>query len=275
MELYTVVSVLMAPNSLDDLVGTALALAQERQRDVADIPLMSIAAASGISRSTLLRRLGGTRRTLDDAVRAAGLDPGGRKPVRERAIAAAARLMSERGVAGVTLDAVAATAGCSLPSLHTVFEGRDGLLAAVFDSCCQLQDLERVLADPPADTGTAVDQIIAALLHGFNGGPGMFRAVLADWSGRPDGPAQRVLAPQVAATLGRVSEWLSSQQRGGRLRDLAVPVLMELLIGPVVVHLLLAAATGSEPAEIRADEGAACHAFASAFLRTAATEGAG
>ncbi|NDZ83545.1 TetR/AcrR family transcriptional regulator, partial [Streptomyces sp. SID10853] len=67
-----------------DLVAAALIAAEERGRDVADVPLAAIATAAGVSRSTLLRRLGGSRGALDEAVRRAGVDPGGRQPVRER-----------------------------------------------------------------------------------------------------------------------------------------------------------------------------------------------
>src|SRR5437763_17107879 len=89
-----------------ELVEAAVAAARERRRDVADVPLTVVAAKAGVSRSTLLRRLGGSRAALDDAVRAAGVDPGGRPPVRERAIEAAAWLISEHGLGAVNLEAV-------------------------------------------------------------------------------------------------------------------------------------------------------------------------
>ncbi|MGH3853892.1 MAG: TetR family transcriptional regulator [Pseudonocardiaceae bacterium] len=107
------------------------------------MPLTALAAAAGISRSTLLRRIGGSRRALDDAVRAAGVDPGGRQPVRKRAIEAAARIMSERGLAVATLEAVAAAAGCSVHSLYATFGGRDGLLAAIYENYSPIVDIEK------------------------------------------------------------------------------------------------------------------------------------
>ncbi|WP_170223574.1 TetR family transcriptional regulator [Nonomuraea turkmeniaca] len=86
---------------------------------------------AGISRSTLPRRLGGTRTALNEAVRQAGIDPRRAAPARERAVAAAAELIAERGLGSATLDAVAvAAADCSLSSLHTIFDGREGLPAA-------------------------------------------------------------------------------------------------------------------------------------------------
>jgi DNA-directed RNA polymerase specialized sigma24 family protein len=74
-----------------DLVEAAMRAAAARDCDVADVPVAEIARAAGVSRSTLLRRLGGSRRALDDALRAAGVEPGGRRPVRERAVEAGAR----------------------------------------------------------------------------------------------------------------------------------------------------------------------------------------
>ena len=44
-------------------------------KDVADVPLAMIAQAVGMSRSTLVRRLNGSRQALDEAVRAAGSTP--------------------------------------------------------------------------------------------------------------------------------------------------------------------------------------------------------
>ena len=68
-----------------EVVDAALRAAETLGRDVADVPLVAIAREAGMSRSTLVRRLNGTRQLLDDAVRAAGVEPGGRPPVRERA----------------------------------------------------------------------------------------------------------------------------------------------------------------------------------------------
>src|ERR1043166_7268659 len=79
----------------DELVQAALRAAEKRGKDVADVPVLAIAYEAGMSRSTLLRRLGGSRAALDKAVRAAGVDPGGQAPVRTRALDAAAALISE------------------------------------------------------------------------------------------------------------------------------------------------------------------------------------
>ena len=51
-----------------ELVSAAIGEAERRGEEVADVPLSALASAAGISRSTLLRRIGGSRRVLDEAV---------------------------------------------------------------------------------------------------------------------------------------------------------------------------------------------------------------
>lgn len=255
---------------MEDLVAAALAAARERGQDVAEVPIGAIAAAAGISRSTLLRRLGGTRAALHEAVRQAGIDPGGRRPVREQAIGAAAALIAERGLGSVTLDAVAAAAGCSLPSLHAIFEGRDGLLAAVFDRYGPVPDLEALAADPPENIAKLVREIYSTMIVAFGQEPRVLPAVFADMFGRPDGPASRMLQatlPRLAVTLRTL---LMDQVQAGRLRPLPFPLLVQLMLGPMVAHLLLRptleAAMGAETPSVEET----CAVFTDAFLRAAA-----
>lgn len=260
---------------MKELVTAALTAAKERGQDVADVPLTAIAATAGISRSTLLRRLGGSRAALDEAVRESGVDPGGRPPVRERAIEAAALLVAERGLAGVTLDAVADRADCSLPSLHTVFEGRDGLLAAVFERHSALPGLEALAAAPPERLEDTVRALHAVFVAAFAHEPRIVPAVFADLLGRPDGPAARVLAVNLPRTIAGLDRLLLPHVRSGRLRPLPTPMLIQLLLGPLLNHVLmrpvLEPAAGVELPST--DE--AVEIFVEAYLRAVALPEAG
>ncbi len=222
-----------------DLVAAALSAARERGQDVADVPLTAIATAAGVSRSTLLRRLGGSRGALDEAVRRAGVDPGGRRPVRERAIEAAARIVAERGLGAMTLDAVAERAACSLPSLHAVFDGRDGLLGAVYELYGPLPDLEALAADPPERLEDTVRALYQTMVTAFEREPRVLPAIFADLFSRPDGPAARAMQSYLPRLFDSLARLLLPHVRTGRLRPLPLLVLFQLLVGPLVTHILL------------------------------------
>lgn len=227
-----------------DLVAAAIRAAQQSGRPVADIPLTALAETAGISRSTLLRRIGGSRHALDEAVRKAGVDPGGRVPVRERAIAAGARLISEDGLASVTLESVADAANCSMPSLHAIFGTRDRLFAAIYERYSPLSDLVGVLTEPTA----SIEQTVAAFYHtmavGLSRQPQVAPAMLADLLANPHGPTAQIFAEYFPRALSSVGGWLQRQVAEGRIRDIPIPVLMEQLIGPLVAHLILRPAIG-------------------------------
>ena len=260
-----------------ELVRAAIRAAEDLGSDVADVPVTALAAAAGISRSTLLRRVGGSRRGLDAAVRASGVDPGGRQPVRGRAVEAAAELISEGGLGAATLDTVASAAGCSVHSLYVVFGGRDGLLAAVYERYSPLLDYQAIAAHPGANLTATVRSVYRAMATSFSREPAVAPAMLADMLSRRDGPAGRLFQryfPQIFDALGG---WLAAEQRAGRIRALPVPLLLQQLIGPVVVHLLMRPAltpgSGSEPLRWEPpDLDATCALFADAFVRAVAPD---
>jgi AcrR family transcriptional regulator len=255
-----------------DLVEAALRAAENLGRDVADVPLIAIAREAGMSRSTLVRRLNGSRQPLDNAVRAAGVEPGGRPPVRERAIQAAASLISDRGLAAVTLEAVAGQASCSVHSLYAVFGGRDEMLSSVFDRYAPIVDFEDSISDPKGDLADTVHRIYRLVAEAFSREPRVAPAMLAEMMARPTGPAgqtfSRYIAPRMLAGVG---EWLAAEAGAGRIRDLPVPLLLQQMLAPIAVHTLLRPAVGNVPQVDLPSLDEACTVFADAFLRAVAT----
>lgn len=255
-----------------ELVEVALGLADRLGCQVADVSIDKIAREAGISRSTLLRRLGGSRTSLDDAVRAAGVDPGGR-PVRERALDAAAVLISETGVGLTTLDAVAVHAGCSIDSLFAIFGSRDELLAAVFERYSPITDLADALDDhvDQADLASTVQHAYRQFAEVLTRPPRVTPALLAEALARPTSTAVRSIvrhnAPRMLEVLGR---WLSGEIKAGRIRDLPLPLLIHQFAAPLAAHLLtrpvaLDAGLVDLPSIERTTE-----IFAEAFLRAVA-----
>lgn len=256
------------PAALENVVQAALTVARVRGVPVGDVPLVAVAAEAGISRSTLLRRLGGTRRALDDAVRAAGVDPQGQKSVRERAVEAAAVIVSERGLSSVTLERVAGGAGCSVHSLYAVFGGRDDLLRAVYERYTPFLDVQAVLAGPHEDLPDTVRRIHRALFDALDREPRVLPAMLADALSRPRDPVVvSVYERFFPRMLSGIGGWLADEIAAGRIRDLHPLVLMQQLTGPVLSHFLFRPAAphvvgGDLPANDEVIED-----FTQAFLR--------
>ncbi|MFC5032863.1 TetR/AcrR family transcriptional regulator [Streptomyces sp. So13.3] len=237
----------------------------------ADVTLRDIAREAGMSRSTLLRRLGGSRRSLDEALRAAGVDPGGRKPVRDRAIEAAGALISEQGLGKVTFERVAAAAGCSVPSLYVTFGGRDELLRAVFERYSPIVDVEAFLAGPHGGLEETVHQLYRLLGNAMEREPRVLPALLAEVFARPHDKnvqfAFQNLTPRMLAGLG---EWLATEVAAGRIRDLPLLLLTQQMVSPLLLHLLLRPVTSQVAAEYLTTRDEAIETFAQAFLRAVA-----
>ncbi len=261
------------PTVAADLVDAALRAALALGKDVADVPVAAIAAEAGISRSTLLRRLGGSRAELDAAVRSAGVDPGGQPPVRVRALEATAALISESGLASTTLEAVAARAECSVFSLHAAFGGRDGLMRAVFERYSPIQDFEEFFNHPHGDLRDTVGAFYRVMAQSLSREPRVVPALFAETFARPDSPATHSLVghagPRMLAVLGR---WLNEQIRDGSIYDLPAPLLAQQLLAPMVFHLFTRPAAEMAAVPLLPDIDTVCEVFADAFVRAVAVE---
>jgi AcrR family transcriptional regulator len=256
----------------EDLVQAALRAARALGKDVADVPVIAIAREAGISRSTLIRRLGGSRATLDAAVRAAGVDPGGQAPVRTRALDAAAELISTSGLAAATLEAIAIRAQCSVHSLYAVFGGRDELLRALFERHSPLLQIEHFFDGDHDDLPATVRRLYGLIAHTLDREPRVAPALLAETLARPDSPAiQNLLghnAPRLLATLGG---WLTEEVQAGRIRDLPLPLLIQQLIAPIAVHMLVRPAVPQLPGLELPELDTVCDTFTDTFLRAVTT----
>ncbi|MGH3630349.1 MAG: TetR/AcrR family transcriptional regulator [Sciscionella sp.] len=256
----------------DALVDAAVQAACELGKDIADVPVIVIARHAGISRSTLLRRLGGSRAALDEAVRARGLDPGGAPPVRTRALDAAAVLIAENGLSAATLEAIAARAECSVQSLYAIFGTRDGLLRTVFDRHSPLLDIEEFLAEDHVDLPTTVRRLYALIADSLSRQPRVAPAMFAEAFARPTSPAMQTLlnykGPRVLAVLG---QWLTTEIQAGRIRDLPQPLLSQQLLAPMVVHMMLRPNAANLPGVDLPDIDTVCDVFTDNFLRAVGT----
>jgi AcrR family transcriptional regulator len=259
-----------------EVIHATLRSAEQLGRDVADVPIVIIAHALGVSRSTLLRQLGGSRKALDDAVRDLGVDPGGRPPVRSRAIEAAAALIGAGGVASATLEAVATRADCSVQSLYDAFGGRETLLQAVYDRYIPPLDVSALVSGDRTDTSVreTVRTVYRQLAELCSREPRVLSAVLAETLARPAGPGAGVLIERGALlTVAVLGRWLDDEVSAGRIRDLPRPVLIQQFISPVLVHAVMRPGLEQFPHVSPPDLQASCDYFADAFLLGVAVPG--
>lgn len=251
-----------------EVVRAALRAAEFLGKDVADVSITDIAREAGISRSTLLRHLGGTRQALDAAVRETGIDPGGQAPVRERAALAAAAIIGERGLSAMTFEAVAAEAKCSIHSLYAAYGGRDELLRAVFDRFGPILDLEEAVKDQSADFEETVHRVYQSIAEAFSREPRVIPAMFAEVMARPDSPAARTVAQHIAPRmLSSLGQWLTNEIAAGRIRDLPLPVLIQQMIAPILMHTALRPAGAHVTGLTLPELHQSCTIFAEAFLR--------
>lgn len=257
----------------EELVQAALRAAEKRGKDVADVSVLAIAREAGISRSTLLRRLSGTRAALDEAVRAAGVDPGGQVPVRARALSAAAALISESGLAAATLEAIANRADCAVHSLYMAFGGRDELLRDVFERHSPIPDFEDALDTATDDLTATVRRLYQALAAALGREPRVAPAILAEVFARPASPTVQTLSQHaVPRMLDVLGAWLNAQVQRGRIRDLPMPLLIQQLMGPMVLHMLGRPALANLAVVELPDLDTTCTELASNFVRALATD---
>jgi AcrR family transcriptional regulator len=257
----------------DELVQAALRAAEKRGKDVADVPVLAIAREAGISRSTLLRRLNGTRAALDAAVRAAGVDPGGQVPVRMRALDAAAALISESGLAATTLEAIATRTDCAVHSLYMAFGSRDELLRIVFERHSPIPDFEDVLDTATDDLTATVERLYQALAAAIGREPRVAPAIFAEVFARPASPTVQSLSHHaVPRMLNVLGAWLNSQVEQGRIRDLPMALLIQQLMGPMVMHMLGRPALANLAVVELPDRDTVCRMFAANFVRAVAAD---
>jgi AcrR family transcriptional regulator len=236
------VGVMATGQTIDDgLLDGVIELATRREQAVAALPVDAIAVGLGMSRMTLYRRIG-SRKALHDALRARGVDPGEAPGAAERALSAAADLIRKDGVASLTLEAVAARAGCALPTIYAQFGGRSGLLMAVFERHSPVLAVRQALVDiAPGDAAGfrhCVSDIYAVIVATIEREQGLLRAMLAETLRDPSSEVgQFITTRYLPSIMTHIMPWVADHMRRGVIRPLPLILIGQQLVAPIAMHV--------------------------------------
>jgi AcrR family transcriptional regulator len=192
----------------------------------------TLADAAGVAVRTLYRLFG----SRDALLREAGCEP---KPTaKQRILDEALGQVGRHGLAELSMEELAATAGVSRATLYRLFPGKSALFGELIRTFSPWEPVADVLdAMPngrPEDVMPAVAHAIAEAMDGRVGL--LLRMVFELRQGDPD--ATEGMRQSMTRGLPDVVNYLNSQMQTGQLRQMHPVLAFQLLAGPIVVHLL-------------------------------------
>ena len=215
------------------------------QDGLAGLSMDELAAAAGVSRATLYRLFGSQQQLLHEL----GLQPP--PTVRSRILDSALELVGRHGLAELSMDELAATAGVSRATLYRLVPGKEALFAELVRRFSPFEPIAAVLETmgerPPAEVIPAIAQAMAAAMDGHIG---LLLQLLFELSrsdpDRHGGADANQDAAQAMRTLPLVAGYLDQQMAAGRLRRMDPVLAMQALAGPIVMHLLMQASAEAQ-----------------------------
>lgn len=161
----------MSQNDAERIVAAAQRL---RNREGARFPLTQLARPSGMSRATLYRRL-----AADDALakEVERIRTEGVRSPKDEFLHAAMLLLTERGLSGLTMEAVAERAGLSTATLYRTFADRETLVREVLRMSMPAEPLRHVLASD-GSIPEVLERFVDGLLRRMHERPYILRFLL-------------------------------------------------------------------------------------------------
>jgi AcrR family transcriptional regulator len=215
------------------------------QDGLAGLSMDELATRAGVSRATLYRLFGNQHQLLHEL----GLQPP--PTVHSRILDTALELVGRHGLAELSMDELAATAGVSRATLYRLVPGKEALFAELVRRFSPFEPIAAVLEAmsdrPPAEVIPAIAQAMAAAMDGHIG---LLLQLLFELSrsdpDRHGGADANQDAAQAMRTLPLVAGYLDQQMATGRLRRMDPVLAMQALAGPIVMHLLMPTSAQSQ-----------------------------
>ena len=214
-------------------------LIEERGYDAVSVDAM--AAAAGVSKATFYRTFP-AKEAVRTALRAAGVVPErlDARDGHETLLDAAMAVFAAQGYASATVDAIAQAAGMSKAGFYWHFESKEAIFAGVIARYAPFTTVERIIAganqadeDPHAVLTCVLEAIVAAITPRFT----LFRTIMVEAFQNPAMGAA-IARNILGVVLPMIGGYLVRQMARGRIRRMHPAVALQLLIGPLFLHLL-------------------------------------
>ena len=157
---------------------------------------------------------------------------------RDRILSAAAELIGRDGLRALSMDELAASAGVSRASVYRLFPGKPALFDALIEAYSPFEEIAALLEEmgdrPPDEVLPEVARTAARVI-----GPrtGIARALFFEVSSlSPD--ALPGADARIRQMLGSIGRYIASQMALGRVRQMHPLLAAQMLIGPILFHLL-------------------------------------
>ena len=223
-----------------DARGRILGKARELVAAGKTSTVAEFAAAAGVSRASFYRAFDSRDALLH------ALDVVPEPGASDRILAAAFRIVGERGLSSMSMDELAAEAGVSRASLYRLFPGKSALFTALARAYSPLEPVLKVLHarrdEPPEVVMVEIARVVYRSVHadGQNRA-GMLRALFLEVSSLA--PDTEDAARDVLANLvGSLAMYITTQMAAGRLRHMHPLLALQSFAGPIFFHLVTRAA---------------------------------
>jgi len=167
--------------------------------------------------------------------------------VRTRILTEAIRLFAARGVAGTSIQSIAAAAGITRPTLVYHFGSKAGLRTAVLRTVVDhwRAELPRLLADAASQGGPRLDALVSAVSNFFRRDPALARLIVREMLDHPD-ELGIMLREELLPWTRLLAEAIRVGQASGSLRSDADPeAFTTLIISSALAVVALGAHAGS------------------------------
>jgi AcrR family transcriptional regulator len=189
-----------------------------------------IAAAAGVSRAALYGLFGSRRAMLE----AMGVEVP--PSVADRILAAAAELVAERGLGGLSLDEVSNRTGASRATVYRLYPGKAALFREVVLAYLPMDEALAMMESTDRPPSEVMGTLARGLTQAGSVRIGVLRSALFEVVKSEDG-AEAVLEETIRS-IGVITRYLERQMTAGRLRRMDPMLAMQAFLAPVMLHMV-------------------------------------